>query len=84
VSMRSNSTPMLLNVVQKQQAQLAEQKASTQRQLAEQETSMQRQIAELNEQERAKRTAIEERLSKLEQTNVAQHGGGKVQAAYYR
>ena len=63
-------TSMLLNVVQKQQAELTEQR-----------TSMRQQIAA----ERAKRIAIEERLSKLEQTIVALHSGARnIQAAFNR
>jgi len=69
-------TSMLLNVVQKQQAELVEQKASMQRQIAEFKAS--------NEQERAKRVAIEDRLAKLEQTIVAQHEGHKIDAAFNR
>jgi hypothetical protein len=66
-------TSMLLNVVQKQQAELIAQKAS-----------MQKQIADLKEQERVKRTAIESRLTRLEQTIVAQHADGRIQAALNR
>jgi septal ring factor EnvC (AmiA/AmiB activator) len=77
---------MLLNELQKETTK-NEQQADRIAQLTANTASMQRQIAELkasNEQERAKRTAIEDRLSKLEQTIVAQRAAVKVQAAFYR
>jgi cell division protein FtsB len=64
---------------------IAEQAASMHRQIAEQKVSMQRQIAELkasNEQEREKRTAIKDRLSKLEITIVAQHTDDQIDTAF--
>ena len=66
----SELTGMLLNELQKQNAQLHAQ---------------QREIAELKadrDRERAQRTAFEARLLALEQTTEARNGGGKLAAAF--
>src|SRR5882757_9487214 len=63
-------TSMLLNIVQKQQAELAKQKDANLRQ-GEQIAEVRAELKASRERELAMRTAIEERVSKIEQVMAA-------------
>jgi aspartokinase len=69
-------TSMLLNELQKQHSELWEQRKINECQAAELKAS--------NQREKAMRIAFGERLSRLEQTIIAEHEGVKVQAAFNR